>query len=131
MRVLFVDDNAINRTVVKGMLEPSGVEVAEAEDAQSGLAMIELGDYALILMDLRMPGMDGLSAIRRIRARADAKARLPIIVVTADDAPDIRQQAQAAGADDLLQKPVQMAKLFETIGRVLAARTDEDAVLLA
>ena len=130
MRVLFVDDNAINRTVVKGMLEPSGVEVAEAEDAQSGLAMIELGDYALILMDLRMPGMDGLSAIRRIRARPDAKARLPIIVVTADDAPDIRQQAQAAGADDLLQKPVQMAKLFETIGRVLATRTDEDAVLL-
>ena len=124
MRVLFVDDNAINRTVVKSMLEASGVEFAEADNAETGLSMIDLNDYQVILMDLRMPGMDGLAAIRRIRARGDAKARLPVIVVTADNAHDIREQATAAGADDLLHKPVQMAALFDAIGRAVAASGD-------
>lgn len=129
MRVLFVDDNAVNRAVVRSMLEAAGVDVAEAADAEAGLTMIELGDYQLILMDLRMPGMDGLAAIRRIRARGDDKARLPIIVVTADSGPDIRRQADAAGADDLLHKPVEMTVLFDTIGRLLAGRSDQGAML--
>jgi CheY-like chemotaxis protein len=119
---LIVDDTAMNRAVVKGMLQASGVETAEAEGAEPGLAMIEAHDYDLILMDLRMPGMDGLEAIRCIRARTDAKARLPIIVVTADDARGIREQALAAGADDLLHKPVQMAGLFDAVGRSMASR---------
>lgn len=119
MRVLFVDDNGMNRKVVECMLEAAGLPMAEAEDAQAGLAMIEAGDYDIILMDLRMPGMDGLTAIRQIRARGDAKARLPIIVVTADNAPEIRGQALAAGADDVLYKPVQMEALFDAMARVI------------
>ncbi|HEX2559811.1 response regulator [Phenylobacterium sp.] len=129
MRVLFVDDNAVNRAVVKSMLEAAGVDVSEAEDAETGLSMVDLGDYQLVLMDLRMPGMDGLAAIRRIRARGDDKAALPVIVVTADSGPDIRRQAEAAGADDLLHKPVDMSVLFDTIGRLLAGRSDQGAML--
>ena len=73
-------------------------------------------------MDLRMPGMDGLEAIRRIRARPDEKAELPIIVITADTAIDLRERCLEAGADDVLFKPVAMDALFDSIGRVLAIR---------
>lgn len=119
MRILLVDDNALNRKVVQAMLEAVDVVVSEAEDARSGLSMIEVADFHVVLMDLRMPGMDGLEAIRRIRTRGDAKARVPVIVVTADNAADMRQRALAAGADDLLHKPVQMQALFDAIARVL------------
>ena len=129
MRVLFVDDNEINRTVVKSMLEAAGVDMAEADGAQVGLSMIDVQAFDLILMDLRMPGMDGLTAIRSIRARSDAKAKLPIIVVTADQGPDIRQQAMTAGADDLLHKPVAMDALFDMIGRVIAGGDEKGAML--
>jgi two-component system response regulator QseB len=120
--ILCVDDTDTNRAIIKSMLRAAGVEMAEADNAEAGLSMIDTGDYDVILMDLRMPGTDGLAAIRRIRARADAKAQLPVIVITADDTADIRQQATAAGADELLHKPVEMAGLFDAIGRVMTKR---------
>ncbi|OYW29673.1 MAG: response regulator [Caulobacter sp. 12-67-6] len=129
MRVLFVDDNAMNRTVVKSMLAAAEVEMVEAADAEIGLALVEAQHFDVILMDYRMPRMDGLAAIGAIRARPDSKARLPIIMVTADDGPDLRNQAIAAGADDLLHKPIQMQPLFDAIGQILA-RGDVGAGML-
>src|SRR3954462_5975745 len=120
MRVLFVEDSEVNRRVVKEMLRAGEIEMAEAEDGQTGLDMIEAHDYDLILMDLRMPGMDGITAIQRLRAREDAKAALPVIVVPADAGSTIDADCVAAGADRVLQKPVSMAALFETIAGVLA-----------
>ena len=67
MRVLFVDDDAMNRRVVKDMLQVAGVEMDEAEDGEKGLLQIGEKTYDVILMDLRMPGMDGLTAIGHIR----------------------------------------------------------------
>jgi CheY-like chemotaxis protein len=72
-----------------------------------------------------MPGMDGLTAIRHIRAREDEKGQLPIIVVTADTAVDLRERCLAAGADEVIFKPVAMDALFETMGRLLAERGDD------
>lgn len=128
MRVLFVDDNAVNRRVVGEMLKAGQVEMAEAEDGETGLRMIDAETYDVILMDLRMPVMDGLTAIGQIRARNDAKARTPIIVVTADDSPELKASCRAAGADDLVLKPVSMLALFNAIG-ALADR--QAAVALA
>src|SRR5690349_10903209 len=108
MRVLFVEDSEINRRVIKEMLRAGGVEMAEAEDGQAGLEMIEAFDYDLVLMDLRMPRMDGMTAIRHIRARGDDKAAVPIIVVTADDGVTLDADCRAAGADLVLYKPVSM-----------------------
>ncbi len=125
LRILFVEDDAMNRRVVRDMLSVAGLDLAEAPEAETGLRMIEDNDYDLILMDLRMPGMDGLSAIRAIRARDDAKATLPIVVVTADMASDIRHQCLTAGADDVMMKPVAMENLFDTIGRAIAERGDQ------
>jgi CheY-like chemotaxis protein len=129
MRVLFVDDNAMNRLVVKNMLAAAGVEMVEAEDAETGLALVEADRFDLVLMDFRMPGMDGLGAIGAIRARADAKARLPIIMVTADDGPDLHRRATDAGADDLLRKPVEMQQLFDTIGKALTGADGDGGIL--
>lgn len=127
--VLFVEDNEMNRRVVKDMLGVAGVRVDEAPEATTGLRMIDEGNYDLILMDLRMPGMDGLTAIRHIRARPDEKARLPVIVVTADTSTTIREDCLAAGADDVVLKPVSMNLLFDAMARTMTARDGEGPIL--
>jgi CheY-like chemotaxis protein len=124
MRILFVEDNEVNRRVVKEMLRAGGMDMAEAEDGFAGLNMIEANDYDVILMDLRMPGMDGMTAIRHLRARTDAKAATPVIVITADDGLTIDAECLAAGADRVLLKPVSMAVLLETIAAVLPTAGD-------
>lgn len=128
MRVLFVEDDAMNRRVVRDMLGVAGLDMSEAPEAETGLKMIGENDYDLILMDLRMPGMDGLSAIRNIRARGDLKGTLPIIVVTADMAVNIRENCLAAGANDVILKPVAMDLLFDAIGRTIAANPQDDVL---
>jgi CheY-like chemotaxis protein len=120
VQVLFVEDDAMNRRVVRDMLVVGGAEMSEAPDAETGLAMIDAGSYDLVLMDLRMPGLDGLSAIQRLRARGDAKARLPVIVVTADTSDNMRADCLRVGADDVILKPVAMKALFDAIGTTLA-----------
>jgi CheY-like chemotaxis protein len=120
LKVLFIEDDRMNRRVVKDMLGVAGVEMIEAESAEAGLAMLDSEDFDILLVDLRMPGMDGITAIRHIRARTDAKARVPVIVVTADAALDLRERCLAAGADDVLFKPVAMDALFDAMGRILA-----------
>ena len=122
MRVLFVDDDAMNRRVVKDMLQVAGVEMDEAEDGEKGLLQIGEKTYDVILMDLRMPGMDGLTAIGHIRERTDEKANVPIIVVTADTSVNIKEDCLAGGADDIMLKPVAMKPLFKMMGQHIASR---------
>ena len=128
MNVLFIEDDPMNRRVVADMLDVAGAAMTEAESAEIGLKLIGERDFDMALVDLRMPGMDGITAIERIRARPDAKAKLPIIVVTADTAIDLRERCIAAGANEVLFKPVAMDALFEAMGRILAG--GEDGVIL-
>ena len=120
MNILFIEDDRMNRRVVKDMLDVAGAAMTEAESAEIGLRLLDEQDYAIVLVDLRMPGMDGITAIRHIRARDDAKARVPVIVVTADIAPDLCQRCLEAGADEVIFKPVAMDALFDAMGRILA-----------
>jgi len=129
MQVLFVEDDAMNRRVVKDMLRVVGADMEEAADAETGLRMIDDGAYNIILMDLRMPGMDGLTAIRHLRSKQSGKATLPVIVVTADTAIDLREQCLAAGADEVILKPVAMGALLNAIGRMVAKSSGDDIVL--
>lgn len=131
MRVLFVEDDAMNRRVVKDMLSVVGASMDEAEDAETGLRMIDDGAYNIILMDLRMPGMDGLTAIRKMRARTDAKAQLPVIVVTADTAVDLRERCLVDGADDVILKPVAMGMLLKAISRLVTKSASADGLVIS
>ncbi|KTT96866.1 response regulator [Sphingomonas yabuuchiae] len=127
MNVLFIEDDRMNRRVVRDMLDVAGASMAEAENAELGLEMIDRDHYHMILIDLRMPGMDGITAIRHIRARGDDKGEVPIIVVTADSGVDLRERCLSAGADDVIVKPVAMDQLFEAMGRILAG--DRGAII--
>ncbi|MFD1034581.1 response regulator [Sphingomonas hankookensis] len=126
MRILFVEDDAMNRRVVRDMLDVAGAVMVEADLAEAGLQRIDEETFDLVLLDLRMPGMDGFEVIRRVRARTDAKRDLPIIVVTADTAIDLTERCIAMGADEVLFKPVAMDALFDAIGRILARRSGGD-----
>ncbi|WP_133365861.1 response regulator [Qipengyuania sediminis] len=128
MIILFVEDDPMNRRVVRDMLQVVGAEMSEAPDAETGLRMIDEKPYTVVLMDIRMPGMDGLTAIRKIRSESVSSADVPVIVVTADIAPDLKARCFDAGADDVILKPVAMGDLIGSIGRILA-KTQDDLVL--
>lgn len=116
MRVLYVEDDRINRKVMQAILGRAAIVPDEAINGLEGLRRVDTEDYDVVLMDLRMPEMDGLTAIRHIRARSDAKAGVPIIVITADTSSGIREESIDAGANDLLTKPVDVSRLFEILG---------------
>jgi two-component system, OmpR family, response regulator QseB len=129
MNILFIEDDAMNRRVVRDMLDVAGARMAEADRAEEGLRRIDEEDFDVILVDLRMPGVDGFETIQRIRGRQDEKASLPIIVVTADTAPDLTERCKRLGADEVLFKPVAMDALFDAIGRILAGRDGDDQII--
>ncbi len=129
MRVLFVEDDALNRRVVRDMLKVIDIDMAEAEDGESGLQMIAKHEYDLILMDLRMPGLSGLQTIQLLRDSPAPKSQIPVIVVTADTAPDLAAQCQTVGANDIILKPVALNALIDAIGRVSATSMGDDMVL--
>jgi len=125
MQVLFVEDDAMNRRVVRDMLKVVGTDMEEAPEAETGLRLLATRKYDIVLMDLRMPGMDGLTAIKLLREGTGPNRDVPVIVVTADTAVDLRERCFAAGADEVIVKPVAMAALLDAMGR-LAARDAED-----
>ena len=129
MRVLFVEDDPMNRRVVKDMLRVLGGVMEEAPEAETGLRMLEEQCFDIVLMDLRMPGMDGLTAIRQLRESQGKCSMLPVIVVTADTALDLRERCFDAGADEIIVKPIAMAKLVEAIGRMWARRGEDEVML--
>jgi len=129
MNILFVEDDSMNRRVVKDMLDVAGVHMVGAENAERGLTLIEQQDFDIVLMDLRMPGMDGITAIQHIRDRRDAKSTLPVIVVTADAAMGLREECLREGADEVLFKPIAMDSLFDAIGKLLARDVRRDGVI--
>lgn len=114
-RVLVVEDHPVNSKFVGVLLSRLGCETVFCEDGQQALDKVQEQSFDLILMDINMPVMDGLTATRAIRALPSAMARVPIIVLTADVMNDARDQALAAGATDFLAKPVQIAQFRTTM----------------
>jgi CheY-like chemotaxis protein len=112
------------------MLSAGQIDMAEAVDGRDGLKMIDAHDYDLVLMDLRMPEMDGLTALKHLRARVDAKGKVPVIVITADAGASIHDDCLAAGADEVIPKPVSMPVLYDAIGRMLAKGGDAEVMLV-
>ena len=126
-RVLIVDDGVDGRHLLRSMLVPAGFAVQEAADGVEALDVIATWQPELVLMDWRMPVLDGLEATRRLRA--DHSLPQPrVVLLTASAFGGERQQAQAAGADDFLHKPVEQDKLFRMLQQQLAVQYVEGAL---
>ena len=106
LRVLVVDDVVPNQMIARAMLERDGHQVVCAHDGLDAVDKVQEDSFDVILMDLRMPQLDGLGATRAIRARGDACARVPIIAMTANAGEADRQACREAGMNDFLAKPV-------------------------
>ena len=118
VRLLLVEDNAVNRELIRTMLEPFGVGVETANDGVAGVEAMRRGQFDLVLMDVQMPVMDGLTATREIRAMEGARgAATPIVAMTANVLPEQIANCLAAGMDDHLGKPINPTKLLETVAR--------------
>jgi CheY-like chemotaxis protein len=119
------DDDEAARLSIGQMLRLRKHRVEGFSSAEAALAWPGLPEADCIICDIRMPGMDGMEATRRIRARDDHKANWPIIIVTADTSMDIRAKCMAQGADEVLMKPVAMQPLFKTMAAMVAARAKQ------
>lgn len=125
--VLVVEDNRINRFVVHEMLEAQGHKVTEAADGREGAALARAWAFDVILMDISMPGMDGVEAARAIRATPGGSQNTPIVALTAHTQPGEHARFRAAGIDDSLIKPVSRSALARMLARLAAGRPPADA----
>ncbi len=125
-RVLIVEDNAINRSVLREMLAKFGHDVWEAEDGQEGVATAEESRFDLIIMDISMPVMDGIEATRRIRAGGGPNTATYILGLTAHGREEYRVKATEAGMDGFCTKPLRLPVLRATLAGIGAP--DEEAV---
>lgn len=126
-KILIVDDMPQNRAVLTDMLGSLGFETVEAEDGREGLEQLAAERPDLILMDVRMPVMDGLEATRRIRASGEL-ASTPIIVLSAGTAPDKLERSLAAGANAFLARPIDDDSLLRAVGEQLSITWTHDSV---
>lgn len=115
--ILIVEDNPVNQQVTLRMLMQLGYQADVAGDGMEAILATESREYAAILMDCHMPGMDGLTATRWIRGIEVEGSRLPIIALTASTRPDDRSTCLAAGMDDYLSKPVRAHELALVLDR--------------
>ena len=117
LRVLYADDHAVNRQVVAMILEPLGVSTTLVEDGAAAVEAFEAGAFDLLLMDVQMPVMDGLTATRRIREleQMGGRRRTPIISLTANAMPDDVSRSLDAGSDLHLAKPIRPAELISAV----------------
>ncbi|MBJ7411965.1 MAG: response regulator [Phenylobacterium sp.] len=124
LKVLAADDNPTNRKVIELMLEAAGVQVVTVENGFEAVEAWRGGGFDAVLMDLRMPVTDGLSAIRTIRSeeRAEGRPRTPTIVLSANTSPDDRAASAAAGADGHIAKPIRVEALFGALETALAGQ---------
>lgn len=118
--ILTVDDSASIRQAIKIALSGEGYAVQEAADGSEGLAKAGANDFSLIITDLNMPVMDGLTMIRQLRSQS-AHQGVPIIFLTTESDAEMKAQAKAAGATGWLTKPFDPDQLVRIVKKVLAS----------
>jgi two-component system cell cycle response regulator DivK len=123
--IVLIEDNEKNRKLARDVLTHQGYRVVEAESAEDGLALVARERPALILMDIHLPGIDGIEALRRLRADAGTRD-IPVLAVTASAMTLDRQKILAAGFDGYQSKPISvrpfLAAVRETLDRAAGGR---------
>jgi len=118
--VLIVDDSPTIRGFAKVFLKPLGVEVQEAEDGAQALEIVRKNPPAVAIVDVNMPGMDGLAFTRELRGdRRPELAKLPVVLLTGETNAELREKGRAAGATDFLAKPLKGPELQAIVKRFL------------
>jgi CheY-like chemotaxis protein len=117
MRVLLAEDNAFSQELIRTCLKPLGCELQTVDNGQAAVIAAQRQAYDLILMDIRMPGMDGHAATRAIRALGEAWLRVPIIALSGNVLPADVDECLAAGMNDHVGKPILPSALFAAIDR--------------
>lgn len=119
LKVLVVEDNAINRMIINKLLEKMDITADNASDGIEAVAAVQVTDYDLILMDMQMPRMDGLSATRKIRELREIK-QPHIIALTANAFEEDKQRCFEAGMNDFLSKPIIYDLLVQRLEQLVA-----------
>lgn len=112
--ILYIEDNFHNRRIVNKVLSAKGIRVVEAEDGEKGLEMVRDLIPPLVLLDITLPGIDGIEVVKRVKAD-DTLRHIPVIAVTASAMRGDRERFLEAGCDDYLSKPIQVAELAEMV----------------
>ena len=118
--ILIIEDNEKNRKLVRDVLQVKGYRTIETETAEEGLKLSSEQPLALILMDIQLPGMDGITALKQLKAEAKTKS-IPVIAVTASAMTYNRQTMLAEGFDGYQSKPISVKDFLGEIERVLAS----------
>ena len=118
--ILIVEDNERNRKLARDVLQFKGYRTIETETAEEGLKLASEQPLALILMDIQLPGMDGITALKQLKAEAKTKS-IPVIAVTASAMTYKRQTMLAEGFDGYQSKPISVKDFLGEIERVLAS----------
>lgn len=124
-RILVVDDNRINVLVVRKFFDKWGIPNDAAFSGEEAIRMVNSTPYALVFMDLRMPGMDGYATCQRIRGLAGAKAQVPIVALTASTEAGVKERIKKAGMNGYLFKPFKTEQLREIVDRYVTSSAQE------
>ncbi len=125
-RVLLAEDNSVNQLFAVRLLEKFNCRVDVASDGMEALARLAETAYDVVLMDCRMPRLDGFEATRQIRGRGGGRAKVPIIGLTANATEEDRQDCLAAGMDDFVGKPVDPRRLRAALSRWIELAADDE-----
>ena len=124
MHVLVAEDNKINQRLMVILLAAAGHQVEVVSNGEDAVAAVARGGFDVVLMDIQMPVLDGVGAIRRIRALAEPLGSIPILALTADAIAGAEQRYLAVGVDSYLAKPITPAALQSALGRLAGGRRD-------
>ena len=123
LKVLVAEDNTINQRLMIGLLTGLGHTAVVVNDGQKALKCLSQLPFDVVIMDVMMPGMDGLEALAKLREQEQARGgHMPVIMATAHDDPEDRARFTQAGADGYVAKPVAVEALRAELARVLARR---------
>jgi len=125
--ILIVEDNEKNRKLIRDVLQVKGYQTLETETAEEGHNLAVKNHPALILMDLQLPGIDGITALKQIRANPITKT-IPVIAITASAMSYNRQAMLAEGFDGYQSKPISVKDFLEEVRRVLNSDQDKAKV---
>ena len=130
LRILVAEDHPVNQKFLAFLLQRLGHQATFCENGEIALQTLDKEDFDVVLMDIHMPVMDGLTATRAIRSRSDRNARIPIIALTADVFKEARESAAAAGVNAFIPKPLQLQELQNALNTHVKSATQEDEAAL-